>query len=114
MKGLVAQSCFCSFVKSPCLHTKDLSLHRKRKRITDEQRLVQHLLSTVLRFDLTTYKLGKTSFTRTDLAGLKDCSSLLIYEMGMECVATGLDVTVEVRLSSFSVEDFRLSPDSVP
>lgn len=71
-------------------------LSRKRKHITEEQHRVQQLLSSVLRFDLTTFKLGKTSFTRTDLAGLKDCSSLLIYEMGMECVATGLDVTVEV------------------
>ena len=69
---------------------------RKRKHITEEQQVVQQLLSTVLRFDLTAFKLGKTSFTRTDLAGLRDCSSLLIYEMGMECVATGLEVTVEV------------------
>ena len=72
---------------------------RKRRRITEEQRHVQQLLSTVLEFDLTTYKLGKNNFTPTDLAGLKDCSNLLLYEMGMECVATGLDVSVEVRRS---------------
>ena len=59
---------------------------------------MQQLLSTVLGFDLTTYKLGKNNFTPTDLAGLKDCSNLLLYEMGMECVATGLDVSVEASL----------------
>lgn len=82
----------------PCIGTciPLLLLCRGTRKLTIEQERVRQLLASVLRFDLTTYKLGKNKYTRTDLAGLKDCSNLLIYEMGMECVATGLDVTVEV------------------
>ena len=67
----------------------------------------------MLEFDLTTYKLGKNNFTPTDLAGLKDCSNLLLYEMGMECVATGLDVSVEVIQSLILNQIHKKSSGSV-
>lgn len=59
---------------------------------------MRRLLKTVLRFDDTTYKLGRTGLSslQTDLAGLADCTRRLIYEIDVEAVATGLQVHVEV------------------
>ena len=71
---------------------------------TDEQKEVQNLLLTVLRFDDTTYKLGKSGYVdeRVDLAGLQACAGRLIYEINIEAVATGLQVNVEVSPFTFS------------
>lgn len=66
--------------------------------MTEEQKEVQNLLLTVLRFNDTTYKLGRSNYLdeRVDLAGLQDCADRLIYEINVESVATGLQVNVEV------------------
>jgi len=69
----------------------------RKRQLDEEQKGMQELLRTVLRFNHTTTKLGEATMgTTIDLAGLKQCSSLLIYEMGIECLATGLTVHVEV------------------
>lgn len=75
---------------------------------------MRRLLKTVLRFDDTTYKLGRTGLSslQTDLAGLADCTRRLIYEIDVEAVATGLEVHVEVMLAEMMRVGCRSSSSS--
>ena len=60
------------------------------------------LIQTVPPFHATTFQSGLSSNpTRAGLDILQGCAHRLLYELKMEGLATGLDVFVEVLLSSY-------------